>query len=156
MADDDFVSRARASGFAAPPGHGVRRAFTIDASAASRPRPTSHQAPDLDAPPRRSSNFSDYSISEARRTFQSGTGGILNPGARASRDSLDDEDDDGHHGDDASSLSARLPLVFALMPAVGGILFQNGSAVVSDAILLVLAAVFLHWSVTLPWYVSPY
>ncbi|KAK8049960.1 hypothetical protein PG994_011690 [Apiospora phragmitis] len=46
---------------------------------------------------------------------------------------------------------AMIPLVLALLPAVGGILFQNGSAFLTDVILLGLAANFLHWSVTQPW-----
>lgn len=44
------------------------------------------------------------------------------------------------------------PLAFALLPAVGGMLFTNGSSVVTDIILLGLAAIFLNWSVRLPWY----
>jgi hypothetical protein len=40
----------------------------------------------------------------------------------------------------------------ALLPAVGGLFFQNGSAVVTDITLLALAAIFLNWAVRLPWY----
>ena len=43
------------------------------------------------------------------------------------------------------------PLLLALLPAVGGIIFQNGSAVLTDITLLILAAIFLNWSVRLPW-----
>jgi len=43
------------------------------------------------------------------------------------------------------------PLVFALVPAVGGLFFKNGSAVLTDAILLIIAAIFLNWSVRVPW-----
>lgn len=83
---------------------------------------------------RRSSNFSDYSLSEAR--------GLLNPGARP--------DDDESASPETSSLAA-LSLAFALLPAIAGSLFKNGSAVVTDILLLGLAGVFLHWSVTQPW-----
>lgn len=43
------------------------------------------------------------------------------------------------------------PLVLALLPAVGGLLFKNGSAIFTDVTLLVLAAILLNWSVRLPW-----
>jgi hypothetical protein len=42
-------------------------------------------------------------------------------------------------------------LAFALLPAISGALFKNGSAIVTDIMLLGLAGVFLHWSVTQPW-----
>lgn len=38
-----------------------------------------------------------------------------------------------------------------MLPAVGGIFFHNGSAVVTDMMLLLLVAVFLHWLVKFPW-----
>lgn len=43
------------------------------------------------------------------------------------------------------------PLVFAILPAVGGLLFQNGSAVVTDILLLGLGSMFLNWCVRSPW-----
>lgn len=43
------------------------------------------------------------------------------------------------------------PLAFALLPAVGGMLFTNGSSIITDVMLLGLAAIFLNWSVRLPW-----
>lgn len=43
------------------------------------------------------------------------------------------------------------PLAFALLPAIGGMLFKNGSSVMTDVMLLALAAIFLNWSVRLPW-----
>ena len=46
------------------------------------------------------------------------------------------------------------PLALALLPAIGGLLFQNGGALFTDVTLLVLAAIFLNWSVRLPWQVS--
>ncbi|KAM5351389.1 hypothetical protein ACJ41O_004112 [Fusarium nematophilum] len=124
---------------AAPPsGHGLRRAMTVSAAedaAARRPRTSSPVVETM--PPRRSSNFSEYSLSEARD--------ILNPQARdpAGPERLSPEAD--------SSSLASLSLAFALLPALAGILFKNGSAVVTDVMLLGLAGVFLHWSVTQPW-----
>ena len=44
------------------------------------------------------------------------------------------------------------PLALALLPAFGGLLFHNGGAVLTDVSLLGLAAVFLNWSVRVPWY----
>ncbi|KAL8420116.1 hypothetical protein RB594_003047 [Gaeumannomyces avenae] len=44
-----------------------------------------------------------------------------------------------------------LPLLFALLPALGGLIFKDGSAFVTDFLLLGLAAVFLHTTVTQPW-----
>jgi len=44
------------------------------------------------------------------------------------------------------------PLVFAILPAIGGLLFQNGSAVVTDILLLGLGSMFLNWCVRSPWY----
>ncbi|KAI0440341.1 hypothetical protein F4803DRAFT_479091 [Xylaria telfairii] len=43
------------------------------------------------------------------------------------------------------------PLTLALLPAIAGVFFENGSAFFTDLILLSLAAIFLHWSVTQPW-----
>lgn len=45
------------------------------------------------------------------------------------------------------------PIAFAFLPALAGLFFTNGSAFVTDMLLLALAALFLNWSVRLPWYV---
>ena len=45
----------------------------------------------------------------------------------------------------------NVPLAFAVLPAVGGVLFKGGNYFVTDVILLFLAAVFLHWLVKFPW-----
>ncbi len=84
---------------------------------------------------RRSSNFSDYS-QDARD--------LLNPmPLGSSAEAL-------RHSEPTSSWDS-LPLAFALLPAVGGLLFQGGSAFVTDLMLLCLGGIFLHWSVTQPW-----
>ncbi|CAZ81504.1 unnamed protein product [Tuber melanosporum] len=45
----------------------------------------------------------------------------------------------------------NVPLAFALLPALGGILFTDGSYFFTDVILIFLVAVFLHWLVKFPW-----
>lgn len=91
---------------------------------------------------RNSTAFSD-TVSEARQSLRDSTDDILFP--RASK-----KDDAALHHEDSHWESA--PLALALLPAVGGLFFQNGSAFVTDATLLILAAIFLNWSVRLPWY----
>ncbi len=103
--------------------------MSSDSSAFESPHP----------PPRRSSNFSDYGVNEARS--------ILNPHGKAAQGSSSSA---GEQGPELSSL-AGLSLAFALLPAIAGALFKNGSAVTTDIMLLGLAGVFLHWSVTQPW-----
>ncbi|RCI11100.1 hypothetical protein L249_7188 [Ophiocordyceps polyrhachis-furcata BCC 54312] len=49
------------------------------------------------------------------------------------------------------STVASASLAFALLPAIAGVFFKDGHAVVTDIMLLSLAGVFLHWSVTQPW-----
>ncbi|KIN05930.1 hypothetical protein OIDMADRAFT_154543 [Oidiodendron maius Zn] len=92
---------------------------------------------------RRSSNFSDYSLNEARRSFQSSTDDLLLPKPPRDARALPAEQ--------SSSAWHSAPLAFALLPAVGGMLFKNGSSVITDIMLLGLAAIFLNWSVRLPW-----
>ncbi|KAL8687522.1 MAG: hypothetical protein Q9218_006331 [Villophora microphyllina] len=89
---------------------------------------------------RRSSTFSD-SIDDARSSIKSSTDDLLLPRAKGS--SLASQLEPSHWH--------STPLALALLPAVGGILFQNGSAIVTDITLLGLAAIFLNWSVRLPW-----
>lgn len=43
------------------------------------------------------------------------------------------------------------PLLLALLPALGGVLFNNGGHILTDLTLLILGAVFLNWSIRLPW-----
>ncbi|TFB06102.1 hypothetical protein CCMA1212_002030 [Trichoderma ghanense] len=121
----------------APPGHFLRRARTVDEPSmrsASMSRHMSSDSSSEAAPPRRSSNFSEYSLSEARD--------ILNPRPYPQGEQVSTYE--------ASPL-ASLSLAFALLPAIAGVLFQNGTSVATDIMLLGLAAIFLHWSVTQPW-----
>lgn len=91
---------------------------------------------------RTTSTFSD-SIDEVRRSLFSSTDDLLLPRARNSKI--------GDQGEPSVWQSA--PLALALLPAVGGLLFQNGGSVMTDITLLTLAAIFLNWSVRLPWLV---
>ncbi|ROT38799.1 hypothetical protein SODALDRAFT_311822 [Sodiomyces alkalinus F11] len=113
--------------FSPPAGHSIRRSMTLDEGPRFRRHGPSH--PDsFDAPRRRSTT----SLDEARELF--------NP-----------QPNGGRLPEEEGSNWASVPLAFALLPALGGIFFQNGSAVVTDVMLLGLAAIFLHWSVTQPW-----
>ncbi|CAH0049192.1 unnamed protein product [Clonostachys solani] len=132
-------NKATTSGFSATsapaPSQGLRRSFTLDET---RRRPPRMQSPVSDAslpgiPRRRSSNFTEYSLGEARD--------ILNPRAKES----------GELPSTESSSLASASLAFALLPALAGAVFKNGSAIATDLMLLGLAGVFLHWSVTQPW-----
>ncbi|KID79908.1 uncharacterized protein G6M90_00g014770 [Metarhizium brunneum] len=139
------INTTKSTGFAtginasnAPPGHVIRRAKTTDDGPSLRRKShTSRSEASFDGMspglPRRSSNFSDYSLSEARD--------ILNPRAQTSQELPSPE----------SSSLASLSLAFALLPAIAGALFKNGHAVITDVLLLGLSGVFLHWSVTQPW-----
>jgi hypothetical protein len=145
MTDDNTASSAAgrpatgtSSSFnAPPPGHGLRRAMTVSVAEDAASRRQHMSPPGFETiPPRRSSNFSEYSLSEARD--------LLNPQLR------DPSSAESSSPGETSSL-ASLSLAFALLPAISGVLFQNGNAVVTDVMLLGLAGVFLHWSVTQPW-----
>lgn len=103
-------------------------------------------APSLADSPRRSSTLSG-SVSEARHSIRSSTDALFLPRvAQGAETGVPDNDDD----DESHWQSA--PLGLALVPAVAGVFFHNGSAVLTDITLLVLAAIFLNWSVRLPWY----
>ncbi|EKG16176.1 hypothetical protein MPH_06613 [Macrophomina phaseolina MS6] len=74
-------------------------------------------------------------------SIRSSTDNLLNPGSR-DRDALPQDEPSHWHS---------LPLVFAILPAVSGIFFTNGSAVVTDILLLGLASLLLNWCVRMPW-----
>ncbi|KAL9039261.1 MAG: hypothetical protein Q9180_002633 [Flavoplaca navasiana] len=89
---------------------------------------------------RRSSTFSD-SVDDARQSIKSSTDDLLLPRAKGTSLSSQSEPSYWH----------SMPLALALLPAVGGVLFQNGSAIVTDITLLGLAVIFLNWAVRVPW-----
>ncbi|KAI1777576.1 hypothetical protein F4818DRAFT_438908 [Hypoxylon cercidicola] len=144
MADESYTSTpttavnatGRISPFAgnAPPGFGLRRAATVGQTASIRRRSTLNAGSPTGENGfagirRRSSTYSDLETSADE---------LLNPSKPGSTTT-------------EKSPFVYLPLVLALLPAVAGIFFENGSAFFTDLILLSLAAVFLHWSVTQPW-----
>lgn len=140
---------ATASAFSPPSaGHTLRRSVTVNDAPPSRRRPTSM----ISLPPsdpgdfsvngmrRRSSTLSDFSITEARRSFRDGTQDILNPSAAKDTPTQD-----------ASSIMSSLPLAFALLPALFGVFFEGGGAVITDVMLLGLVFIFLRYTITQPW-----
>ncbi|PCH08035.1 Hypothetical protein PENO1_008740 [Penicillium occitanis (nom. inval.)] len=117
-------------------------------SANLRQRPLGRATTFAEASPskyRRNSAISE-TVSEARQSIRDSTDELLFPRAKAA--SINPRIADAHHHD---SHWQSAPLALALLPAVGGMFFDNGSAFVTDATLLILAAVFLNWSVRLPW-----
>jgi hypothetical protein len=67
---------------------------------------------------------------------------FINPSTSRARTSKEDDEVTHWHS---------TPLAFAILPAVAGLLFKNGSAFVTDILLLALAAIFMNWSIRLPW-----
>ncbi|PFH60608.1 hypothetical protein XA68_10664 [Ophiocordyceps unilateralis] len=116
------------------PHEALRRVAAADDSMGLRQRRRLSPESDLGGrtATRRSSVLSDFS-SDARDGFFA-RGPMLEPPQPAE-----------------GSTVASASLAFALLPAVAGVLFTNGHAVVTDIMLLALAGVFLHWSVTQPW-----
>lgn len=89
---------------------------------------------------RRSSTFSE-TLSEARKSLKSSTDDLLLPKIAPNT----------HHETEESSHWHSLPLGLALLPALGGLIFKDGSAVVTDITLLVLAGIFMNWALRMPW-----
>ncbi|KAI9837459.1 MAG: hypothetical protein M1819_007107 [Sarea resinae] len=145
MAEDAPAPARRA---ASPDGRGHGTANSTaptahDSFPPLRNRPLGRSATFADRPMlrerRRSSMLSDFSLDDTRHSVRSSTDDLLLPKPPGAR-----EDPEPSHWQ-------SVPLVFALLPAIGGLLFKNGSAVVTDVTLLGLAAIFLNWSIRLPW-----
>ena len=90
---------------------------------------------------RRSSVFSD--MSDARKVLRDSTDDLFLPRPDKSSKFVTDHE---------TSNWQSVPLGLALLPAVAGLLIKEAGAVVTDLTLLALAAVFLNWSVRVPWY----
>lgn len=108
-----------------------------------RQRPLGRAATFAETTPRfarRGSSFVSETLSESRRSLKESTDDLLLPRASIDHDI---------HSD--SSHWHSLPLGLALLPAIAGVFFQNGSKVVTDLSLLALATLFLNWAVRLPW-----
>lgn len=93
-------------------------------------------------PRRRSSILSYSSLEDATNSF---TDDILNPSSTKKLKKQKREEDSNWHS---------TPLAFAILPAIAGLLFNNGSAFVTDVLLLGFAAMFMNWSIRIPrdWY----
>ncbi|KXJ94927.1 hypothetical protein Micbo1qcDRAFT_202604 [Microdochium bolleyi] len=116
----------------------LRRAATVNFGSQSHP-PHASSSSAFGGMKRRGSTFSD-GFSDARRDLENSADELFNP-TRARR---------REESADRSALSYT-PLVLALLPAVAGMIFQNGASFFTDLILLAIAAVVLNWSVTQPW-----
>ncbi|OQO04451.1 hypothetical protein B0A48_09373 [Cryoendolithus antarcticus] len=103
---------------------------------------------DLRSPPalsrRRSSLISYSSLDDMSSSFDD----LVNPTSRHRRPVTASGEEFTHWH--------STPLAFAILPALAGLLFNNGSAFVTDVLLLGLAAVFMNWSIRIPrdWYHS--
>jgi hypothetical protein len=91
---------------------------------------------------RRNSVFSE-GLSETHKSLRSSTDDLLLPRYKSGSAIASQHKPSHWHS---------IPLGLALLPAVGGLLFKDGSAVITDVTLLALAAIFLNWAVRLPWY----
>lgn len=90
---------------------------------------------------RRSSLLSDGS--DTRHSFRSSSDNLLRPTGSNDMEKLTKTDE--------PSLWHSLPLAVAIFPALAGLLFQNGGAVVTDILLLGFASMFLNWCLRTPW-----
>jgi uncharacterized coiled-coil protein SlyX len=93
-------------------------------------------------PRRRSSILSYSSLEDATNSFADD---FLNPASAKKLKKQKEEEDSNWHS---------TPLVFAILPALAGLVFNNGSAFVTDVLLLGFAALFMNWSIRIPrdWY----
>ncbi|KAI1126521.1 hypothetical protein F5Y10DRAFT_211475 [Nemania abortiva] len=150
MADESYASASTTTVNAANPAHdpispstsnpppagfGLRRAATLGQPSSLRRRVNgANPPPSTDNNTfnfrRRSSTYSDYLETSADE--------LLNPSKSNTEENQ-------------KSPFVYIPLTLALLPAIAGVFFENGAAFFTDLILLSLAAVFLHWSVTQPW-----
>ena len=81
-------------------------------------------------------------FSDARKSVRSSTDDLLLPKISTS---------ETHHDIEETSPWHSLPLGLALLPAVGGMVFKDGSAFITDVTLLALAAIFMNWALRMPW-----
>lgn len=102
-----------------------------------------NQRPDSSSRPRRRSSILSFTSLEGNSFHDD----FIQPSANKRR--TDTKDHEITHW-------SSTPLAFAILPAVSGLVFKNGSAFVTDALLLTLAAVFMNWSIRVPreWYHS--
>lgn len=90
---------------------------------------------------RRSSIFSE-SLSDAKRSIKSSTDDLFLPSVTYDNDTQDVDETSHWHS---------LPLGLALLPAAAGLFFKDGSAIITDVTLLIIAAVMMNWALRMPW-----
>ncbi|KAF2128355.1 hypothetical protein P153DRAFT_386478 [Dothidotthia symphoricarpi CBS 119687] len=89
---------------------------------------------------RRSSLLSNFS--DTRHSFRSSTEDLKFRG---------NNDMDKFTSSDEPTHWSSAPVVFAVLPAVGGLLYQGGGPILTDLLTLLLAGWFLNWCVRSPW-----
>lgn len=57
---------------------------------------------------------------------------------------------DQYHPENQSLLHSA-PLAIAILPALSGLFFNNGTTLATDLLLLGLGSMFLNWCVRVPW-----
>jgi hypothetical protein len=72
---------------------------------------------------------------------------LLDRPATSRQNTTDDEPED------TKEQCHSISLIFVALPAFAGLFFENGSAVMTDVLMLGLGCLFLYWSVKWPWYV---
>jgi hypothetical protein len=87
---------------------------------------------------RRSSLLSD--LSDTRHSFRSSTDSLSRNNGVDQLTSVEE----GTHW-------ISSPVLFAVLPAIGGLIYQDGGAILTDILTLALASWFLHWCCTFPW-----
>lgn len=83
------------------------------------------------------SNYSD-----TRHSFRSSTDDLRHRG---------NNDMDKFTSSDEPTHWNSAPVVFAVLPAVSGLLYQGGGPILTDLLTLLLAGWFLNWCVRSPW-----
>ncbi|KAF2811357.1 uncharacterized protein BDZ99DRAFT_440154 [Mytilinidion resinicola] len=94
-------------------------------------------------PRRRSSVLSDLSESRHSLRSRSSTDNLARSGPYDGMENLIQSEEPSHWH--------SAPLAFAILPAVGGLLFKNGSSIVTDVLLLGLGSLLLNFCVRTPW-----
>lgn len=120
-----------------PPSSAVRQRIPQRQVSGQNASPSESPRPGVD---RRRSSILSYSSIDG--VAQSLSDDFINPSMSRASNSRDDEEVTAWHS---------TPLAFAILPAIGGVFFTNGTAFVTDVLLLILAAIFMNWSVRLPW-----
>jgi len=99
--------------------------------------------PSPSLPRRRSSVLSDRSESRHSLRSRGSTDNLLRPAGYDGMENLIQSEEYSHWH--------SAPLAFAILPAVGGLLFKNGGSIVADVLLLGLGSLLLNFCVRTPW-----